>query len=68
MYKRAADSSCLPVEAKGPDIGKIRPTLNVLSCAWAMPDKAANPTPTIVLKKFRLCISHVSSCCVLKEA
>ena len=29
MYKRAAASICLPVEAKGPVMGKIKPILNL---------------------------------------
>ena len=36
MYSLAAASICLPVEAKGPVIGRIRPILKA-SCARAMP-------------------------------
>src|SRR4030095_2705661 len=36
MYSLAAASTCLPVEAKGPVIGRIRPILKA-SCARTMP-------------------------------
>ena len=41
MYRRAAASSCLPVEAKGPVKGTIRPILKVLSCAMALGKRPA---------------------------
>ena len=39
MYRRAAASICLPVEANGPVIGRIRPILNLLS--WALASVAS---------------------------
>ena len=50
MYRRAAASICLPVEAKGPVMGKISPTLKL---SWAQdieppntPNKAKAPNST----------------------
>jgi len=59
MYKRTAASICLPVEAKGPVMGKIRPILN-LSCAMAVPALANTMAPANVRRKNRLCMVKVS--------
>ena len=55
MYKRAAASICLPVEAKGPVMGKIKPILN-LSCAMALPTHTTRVAAVTALKKKRLCM------------
>ena len=59
MYKRTAASICLPVEAKGPVMGKIRPILN-LSCAMAVPAVANSMAPARVRRKNRFCMAKVS--------
>ena len=57
MYKRAAASICLPVEAKGPVMGRIRPILKV-SCAWAALVKAA-AAKAMALMNTLFCMSRL---------
>lgn len=57
IYSFAAASICRPVEAKGPVMGRISPTLN--GSAWAMagrPASAVEAARTAPSSRLRLCI------------